>query len=145
MGNENENRDARRDGHVPQLICLLGGASGTDQRTGRDKWKRPEMGKIAVHYCDTIILTDKDPYDENPDKILNQIEAGIKQVPHPRPEVLRILDRGAAVKKAVELMQPGDIVIGTGKGSEDWIHVAQGKKIPWNEKRAFKDALRGKR
>jgi UDP-N-acetylmuramoyl-L-alanyl-D-glutamate--2,6-diaminopimelate ligase len=124
----------------PRLICLLGGAGG-----GRDKWKRPEMGKIAAHYCDVIILTDEDPYDEDPDAILNEVEAGIKEVPYPRPLVLRILDRREAVQKAVELAQPGDIVIGTGKGSEDWIHRARGKKIPWNEKRAFEDALMKKR
>jgi UDP-N-acetylmuramoyl-L-alanyl-D-glutamate--2,6-diaminopimelate ligase len=120
----------------PRLICILGAAGG-----GRDKWKRPEMGKIAAHYCDKIILTDEDPYDEDPEKILNEVEAGIKEVPYPRPEAFRILDRRQAIQKAVELMREGDIVIGTGKGSEDWIHLARGKKIPWNEKRAFENAL----
>ena len=118
------------------LICVLGSAGG-----GRDKWKRPEMGKIAAHYCDTIILTDEDPYDEDPEGILNEVEAGIREVPYPRPEVFRILDRREAVRKAIGLARPGDVVIGTGKGSEDWIHLARGKKIPWNEKRAFEDAL----
>ncbi len=125
---------------APRLICLLGAAGG-----GRDKWKRPEMGKIAAHYCDTIILTDEDPYDEDPEEILNEVEAGIKEIPYPRPETFRILDRQQAVQKAAELMRPGDILIGTGKGSEDWIHLAKGKKIPWNEKRAFEDALMRKK
>jgi UDP-N-acetylmuramoyl-L-alanyl-D-glutamate--2,6-diaminopimelate ligase len=132
--------DKGQGGDEPRLICLLGAAGG-----GRDKWKRPEMGQIAAHYCDTIILTDEDPYDEDPGEILNEVEAGIRKVPHPRPEVLRILDRREAVRKAIGLARPGDIVIGTGKGSEDWIHLARGKKIPWNEKRAFEDALLGKK
>ena len=50
---------------APKLICVLGAAGG-----GRDKWKRSEFGGIAAEYCDEIILTNEDPYDENPDMIL---------------------------------------------------------------------------
>ncbi len=42
----------------PRLICVLGAAGG-----GRDRWKRPEFGRIAAEYCDEIVLTDEDPYD----------------------------------------------------------------------------------
>ena len=45
-------------------ICVLGNTGG-----GRDTWMRPEMGRIADAYCDSVILTDEDPYDENPQKI----------------------------------------------------------------------------
>jgi UDP-N-acetylmuramoyl-L-alanyl-D-glutamate--2,6-diaminopimelate ligase len=124
----------------PKLICILGGAGG-----GRDKWKRPEMGKIAAHYCDEVILNNEDPYDEDPEEILREIEAGIVQVPYPRANVLKILDRREAIKKAVEMAKEGDVVIGTGKGSEDWIHLAKGKKMPWNEKEEFEQALRAKK
>jgi UDP-N-acetylmuramoyl-L-alanyl-D-glutamate--2,6-diaminopimelate ligase len=103
------------------------------------------MGKIAAHYCDTIILTNEDPYNEDPAKILDDIEAGIKSVPYPRPEVFRIIDRREAIQKAVDLMQEGDIVIGTGKGSEECIHLAKGKKIPWNEREEFEKALQEKK
>jgi UDP-N-acetylmuramoyl-L-alanyl-D-glutamate--2,6-diaminopimelate ligase len=130
---------------IPRLICILGSVGGTgDKRTGRDVWKRPEMGKIAAHYCDEIILTNEDPYSEDPDKVLDGIEAGIKQVPYPRPEVLRILDRREAIRKAVDMMEEGDIVIGTGKGSEEWMHLAKGKKIPWNEREELEKALKEK-
>jgi UDP-N-acetylmuramyl tripeptide synthase len=44
----------------------------------------------------------------------------------------------------VAFARPGDIVIGTGKGSEDWIHYANGKKTPWNEKQEFEKALEAK-
>jgi UDP-N-acetylmuramoyl-L-alanyl-D-glutamate--2,6-diaminopimelate ligase len=124
----------------PRLICILGGAGG-----GRDIWKRPEMGKIAAHYCDEIILSNEDPYDEDPVAILGQIEKGIVEVPYPRPEVFKILDRREAIQKAVSDMQEGDVVIGTGKGSEDWIHVAHGKKISWNERGEFEKALLDKK
>ena len=124
----------------PKLICILGAAGG-----GRDTWKRPEMGKVAAHYCDEIILTDEDPYDEDPEKIVDAVESGIKGVPYPRPEVTRVLDRRQAIQKAVGMMCEGDIVIGTGKGSEDWIHLAKGKKIPWNEREVFEQALMDKK
>ena len=48
---------------ISKLICLLGAQGG-----GRDKWKRPAMGKIAAQYCDVIILTNEDPYDEKPSR-----------------------------------------------------------------------------
>jgi UDP-N-acetylmuramoyl-L-alanyl-D-glutamate--2,6-diaminopimelate ligase len=114
----------------PRLICVLGAAGG-----GRDRWKRPEMGAVAARYCDEAILTDEDPYDEDPGVILDEIVAGLSRPHH------KVLDRREAIFKAVSLMRDGDVVIGTGKGSEDWIHVAHGKRIPWNEKSAFEQAL----
>ena len=54
-----------------RLICVLGAAGG-----GRDKWKRPELAKVAEKYCREIILTNEDPYDENPLSILEEIESG---------------------------------------------------------------------
>lgn len=123
-----------------RLICVLGAAGG-----GRDVWKRPEMGKVAAHFCDEIILTDEDPYDEKPAMIIEQLAAGIAGMPYPKPEALRILDRREALAKAIEIMRDGDIVITTGKGSEDWIHLARGKKIPWNEKAIVQELLMQKR
>jgi UDP-N-acetylmuramoyl-L-alanyl-D-glutamate--2,6-diaminopimelate ligase len=122
-----------------KMICVLGSAGG-----GRDKWKRPAMGKIAAGYCDKLILTDEDPYDENPEEILDQVKAGFKDAAKPRlkkENVFRILDRREALKKAVELAEEGDTVIATGKGSEMSIHVAHGKTIPWNEKEIIKNIL----
>lgn len=117
----------------PNLICVLGSAGG-----GRDKWKRPAMGLIASHYCREIILTNEDPYDENPVQILAEIKSGIanRQLP-----VYEILDRKEAIKRAISLAQPGDAVIITGKGSEPWLHLAKGKKIPWNERKTVEELL----
>jgi UDP-N-acetylmuramoyl-L-alanyl-D-glutamate--2,6-diaminopimelate ligase len=103
------------------------------------------MGKIAAHYCDKIFLSNEDPYNEDPENILNEIEAGISKVPYPRPEVVKVLDRHEAIRQAVMEMKEGDVVIGTGKGSEDWMHMANGKKIPWNERKEFEGALLGKK
>ncbi len=116
----------------PKLICVLGAAGG-----GRDKWKRPEMGKIAKQYCSQIILTNEDPYDENPLQILNEIEKGFSQTRNCE----KILDRQEAIRKALSLAKSGDTVIITGKGSEPWMCVAGGKKIPWDEKKIVKEEL----
>ena len=53
-------------------ICVLGNTGG-----GRDTWKRPQMGAIAEQYCDEIILTNEDPYDEDPRKIVEEMAAGM--------------------------------------------------------------------
>jgi len=131
---------------APRLVCILGSVGATgDQRTGRDTWKRPEMGKIAAHYCDKIFLANEDPYNEDSMHILNDIEAGVLAMPHPRPDIIKITDRREAIRQAICEMKAGDVVIGTGKGSEDWIHIADGKKIPWNERQEFEDALKEKK
>ncbi len=110
-----------------RLICVLGAAGG-----GRDKWKRPEFGKIASMYCDRIILTDEDPFDENPAKIIQDIRSGI-----PKEKALavkEILDRREAIKVAINMAQEGDVVVITGKGSETSMAVAGGRKIPWSDR-----------
>lgn len=121
-----------------KMICVLGAAGG-----GRDKWKRPVMGKLASEYCDKIILTNEDPYDEAPESIINEIAAGFSRADSDKKEFLKILDRREAIVRALSFAKKGDVVIITGKGSEDWIHVARGKKIPWSEKRVVEEILRG--
>lgn len=115
-----------------KMICVLGSAGG-----GRDKWKRKVMGGIAAKFCDEIILTDEDPYDENPEAILSDLESGI--APAKKPQ--RIVDRREALRKALYGASPGDAVVATGKGSELSIHLAKGKSIPWNEKEIMKELI----
>ncbi len=107
-----------------KLICVLGSAGG-----GRDKWKRSAMGKVADTYCREIVLTNEDPYDENPEAIIQNISFGFS----PARKFYKILDRREAIEKAVRLAKRGDTVIVTGKGSEKSIHLHNGKKIPWSE------------
>lgn len=122
-----------------KLICLLGGQGG-----GRDKWKRPEMGKIAAKYCDNIILTNEDPYDESPENIINDIETGVRinRQNQRKSAVYKIIDRREAIKKAISLAKSGDIVILTGKGGEVWMCVEDGKKIPWDERKVVEEILK---
>ena len=120
----------------PKLICILGSAGG-----GRDKWKRSEMGKTAARYCDEIVLTDEDPYDEDPKVILAEIKKGIDEIGFPPDHLYEIVDRREAMQRAIALLGAGDVLIATGKGSEDWIHLAHGRKVPWNEKRELEEVL----
>ena len=117
-----------------KLICVLGSAGG-----GRDKWKRPKMGAVAAKYCDELIITNEDPYDENPMDIMSQLAEGAKEA---GKNAVMILDRQEAIDKAVSLARDGDTVIITGKGSERYIHFAKGKKLAWSDKEAVKRAMR---
>ncbi len=123
-----------------KLICVLGACGG-----GRDKWKRPVLGKLAAQYCDEIIVTNEDPYDENPLEIINQVAKGAENISvnqrrnQRESAVSRILDRREAIRKSLELAKSGDIVIITGKGCEPWICLAKGKKIPWDDREVVKE------
>lgn len=116
------------------LVCVLGSCGG-----GRDKWKRPVLGKLAEKYCKEIIITDEDPYDEDPLEIMQQVAEGITDKPHSI-----VLDRKEAIKKALELAKPEDTVIITGKGAEPLMCVANGKKIPWDDRQIVRDLLSGR-
>jgi len=120
-----------------KLICVFGATGG-----GRDKWKRPEYGKIAERYCDEIILTNEDPYDENPFSILEQIEKGFSQAERVMPKVHKVLDRKEAIQKGISLATEGDIVIITGKGSETTMMIADGKKIPFDDRETAREELK---
>lgn len=105
-------------------ICVLGSAGG-----GRDKWKRPELGSIAAGFCDEIILTDEDPYNEDPRAIVADIEEGMEGVAH---DV--IMDRREAIAAALRRARANDVVVVTGKGAEPWMVVGGGKKVPWDDR-----------
>jgi len=104
-------------------ICVLGSTGG-----GRDTWKRPRMGAIADTHCAHIILTDEDPYDENPDTIVAGVRAGITHTPC---EI--IMDRRTAIAHACKLAQQGDVVYITGKGTDPYIMGKNGTKTPWDD------------
>ncbi len=112
-------------------ICVLGSAGG-----GRDKEKRPKLGTLASKYCSHIILTNEDPYDEDPEKIVKDIAEGIT-----RPIYEIIIDRRKAIAKALSLAQTGDSVIITGKGSEPYIVGKNGEKEEWDDVLVVKEEL----
>lgn len=111
-------------------VCVLGNTGG-----GRDTWKRPEMGRIADEYCDEVILTNEDPYDEDPQAIMGAMAAGMKRAP------AIIMDRRAAIAEALAHAKTGDAVLITGKGTDPYIMEASGKKTPWSDAQVVAEEL----
>ncbi len=123
------------------LIVVLGAAGG-----GRDKWKRPVIGKLAQDYGDIIILTNEDPFWEEPEEIVNDILKGVekKDILFKTKKLFKIIDREEAIKKAIEIARNDDIIAITGKGSEPCI-INKGKKIPWKDKTKVQNLIKNKK
>lgn len=119
-----------------KLICLLGACGG-----GRDKWKRPILGQIAAKYCDSIILADEDPYDEDPQKIIDMVREGINKEGFPDGNLSEIRDRRKAIGRALSEAQSEDKVVLTGKGCEAAIRYEKGRRVVWDEKGVVREEL----
>jgi UDP-N-acetylmuramoyl-L-alanyl-D-glutamate--2,6-diaminopimelate ligase len=107
-----------------QVITLAG--CGGD----RDSAKRPIMAQIACEYSNKVILTSDNPRSENPEDILNQMQAGINPVD--AKKTLRISDRKEAIRTAVAFAKEGDIILIAGKGHEKYQEI-QGVKHPFDD------------
>jgi UDP-N-acetylmuramoyl-L-alanyl-D-glutamate--2,6-diaminopimelate ligase len=120
-----------REGGV-QLITVVG--AGGD----RDKTKRPKMAAISAEGSTKIILTSDNPRTEDPEKILDDMEAGI--TPDLKRKTLRIADRHEAIKTAVMLAGKGDVILVAGKGHETYQDV-MGVKHHFDDREELKNAL----
>jgi len=98
-----------------QIITVVGCGGN------RDKAKRPIMGRIASQLSSQVIFTSDNPRDEDPQTILNEIEAGVE--PQYFKKTLSILDREQAIKAATKLAETGDIILIAGKGHESYQEV----------------------
>ena len=125
---------AAQTGRTGKLIGVLGGTGG-----GRDKWKRKEMGKVAAQYCNYIVLTNEDPYDEDPMQIINDVKEGVVEVWKKEPTV--ILDRRLAIRDAISHAQKDDVVIITGKGTDPFIMGPNGENTPWSDAKVAREEL----
>ncbi len=114
-----------------RIIGVLGNTGG-----GRDKWKREEMANIAEKYCSNIILTNEDPYDDDPCEIVEDMK---KEITETACEI--IMDRREAIARAFSLAQEGDAVLITGKGTDPYIITKNYTKIPWNDAQVAREEL----
>lgn len=112
-------------------ICILGNCGG-----GRDKWKRKEMAEIADKYCDEIILTDEDPYDDEPREIVEDMARFIKKK---NPKI--IMDRREAIAHGIKRAKPTDIILITGKGTDPYIMRKGGVKEPWSDSKVAEEEI----
>ena len=113
-----------------QKICVLGNTGG-----GRDTWKRPDMGAIAEEYCDHVILTNEDPYDEDPEKIVTEMRRGMSA----DAPVEIIMDRRAAIAHAIDIAPADAFVLISGKGTDPYIMGPNGSKTPWSDAAVVKE------
>ena len=120
-----------REGSV-QLITVVG--AGGD----RDRTKRPEMAAITAEGSTKVILTSDNPRTEDPEKILDDMEAGI--TPDMKRKTLRITDRREAIKTAVMLADKGDVILVAGKGHETYQDI-NGVKHHFDDREELREAL----
>lgn len=113
-------------------VCVLGNTGG-----GRDTWKRPEMASIAENYCDHIILTNEDPYDENPRKIVEEMAKGI--IDASKYEI--IMDRRLAIQTALKIVPEAGYVLISGKGTDPYIMGAHNSKQEWSDAEVVTEEL----
>ena len=105
-------------------VCVLGNTGG-----GRDTWKRPEMAHVAEQYCEEIILTNEDPYDEDPRKIVDEMARGIED----QSKLEIIMDRRLAIRTAIEKAPEGGYVLVSGKGTDPYIMGPHNTRQPWSD------------
>jgi len=113
-----------RKGHE-KIITVMG--AGGD----RDKTKRPLMGAAAAEYSDKVIITSDNPRSEDPDQIIREIEAGLNTAA--KRKYISITDRKEAIRTALTLAGPGDILLIAGKGHEKYQEI-KGVKHPFDDK-----------
>jgi UDP-N-acetylmuramoyl-L-alanyl-D-glutamate--2,6-diaminopimelate ligase len=101
----------------------------------RDRGKRAPMGRIAAEHADLAILTSDNPRTEDPERILDDVEAGMPPGRHER-----YVDRREAIARALELAEPDDVVLLAGKGHETY-QVRGTTKFPFDEQEIVRELM----
>jgi len=112
-----------------RLICVFG--CGGD----RDREKRPLMGRIVAELADVPIVTSDNPRSEDPGAIIDEIVAGVDG------DLEIIQDRRSAIARAVEIAEPGDVVVIAGKGHEQGQQFRD-RTVPFDDREVAREALR---
>lgn len=128
-------RDFARD--TSGRVIVVFGCGGD-----RDAGKRPGMGRLAVTLADHAVITSDNPRSEDPETILDDIEAGIREVGQPSPHD-RITDRRAAIARALGLARRGDVVVIAGKGHETY-QILKDKTVHFDDREVARELLSGR-
>lgn len=120
-----------------KLIQVIGSAGG-----GRDVSRRPKMGYLAGQNADLVIVSNEDPYDEDPQLIIEQVASGAENAGKVLDnDLFKILDRREAIAKAIKLAKKDDLVLITGKGAEQGMCLANGQIIAWDDRKIAREEL----
>lgn len=120
-----------------RLIHILGSTGG-----GRDKSRRAILGGMAAKKADIVIVTDEDPYDEDPELIIEEVISGAsKNGAVLNENLFKVLDRREAIRLAISLARANDLVLITGKGAEQHICGPENSKIAWDDRKVFKEEI----
>jgi UDP-N-acetylmuramoyl-L-alanyl-D-glutamate--2,6-diaminopimelate ligase len=110
--------------------------------TARSDHDRPGMGRSAAQFSDFFIITTDDPLDEDPVEIARDVQSGAEgKAPGLDYEI--VIDRRAAIRRAIELARPGDTLLLAGKGHERSMRVAGGAE-PWDERAEAEAAIKAR-
>jgi len=119
-----------------KVIIVVGAEGG-----GRDKDKRPVMGKLCASTADYTIVTNVDPYEDEPLPIIMDIaNAAVAAGGELNKNIFIVEERRAGINKALSLAKPGDIVLVTGKGAEQSMEIG-GHSVPWDDRKVVKEEL----
>ncbi|MBU2542819.1 hypothetical protein KJ785_04645, partial [Patescibacteria group bacterium] len=125
-------------GKQNRVIHVCGSAGG-----GRDKGRRKPIGKLVGEKSDIFIVTDEDPYDEDPMEIIKQVSAGAQEAGKVLDkDLFEVPDRKLAIKLAIKMANSGDLILITGKGSEQAMCVKGGVMIPWDDREVVRCFLK---
>nr|WP_244269694.1 UDP-N-acetylmuramoyl-L-alanyl-D-glutamate--2,6-diaminopimelate ligase [Caldanaerovirga acetigignens] len=119
---------------VKGKIITVFGAGGD-----RDRSKRPLMGRVVSEYSDYFIITSDNPRSEDPEAIINDIEKGLDK----NSKYEKIVDRRAAIKRAIEMASRGDVVLIAGKGHENY-QIIKDEVIPFDDREVAREFLKEK-
>jgi len=104
----------------------------------RDRTKRPVMGEVACRLSDQVVFTSDNPRSEEATAIIGEMEAGLNSAA--RRKFIAIADRKEAIKTAISLTHPSDIVLVAGKGHEKYQEI-RGVKYPFDDKAVLKEVF----
>lgn len=125
-------RQVDEQDHMPQIITVVGCGGN------RDAAKRPIMADIACRFSDRVILTSDNPRFEDPMAILEQMQSGVSPVDVKKTQVIE--DRHEAIRQAVALAHPSDIILVAGKGHETYQDI-RGVKSDFDDRAVLREAF----
>ncbi|MCL6450029.1 MAG: UDP-N-acetylmuramoyl-L-alanyl-D-glutamate--2,6-diaminopimelate ligase [Acetobacteraceae bacterium] len=106
----------------------------------RDRGKRPVMGRLAAELADLVVVTSDNPRGEEPEAIMREIEAGIREAGAAPGRYRMVPDRAQAIGEAVAEALPGDLVVVAGKGHEPY-QIFRDRVVPFSDREVAREAL----